>query len=46
MLTPLAAKSLTEWEALIDSHDERLRRDTLGKLLSKLKDSSTLEPDT
>lgn len=41
----VAKESLAEWETLIDSHDEQLRRYTFGKLLSKLKDSGALRPN-
>ncbi|RZI41140.1 hypothetical protein EGT07_20970 [Herbaspirillum sp. HC18] len=39
-----ARHSLGEWEAFIESHDERLRRESLGKLLLKLKMSGALSP--
>lgn len=37
--------SLGEWGKFLDSHDERLRRNTLGRLLGKLKEKKELSPD-
>lgn len=38
-------QALHEWEVLVLGHDERLRRHTLGRLLSRFKDSGTLDPE-
>lgn len=40
-----ARNSLGEWEAFVDSHDQRLWRNTLGRLIFKLQKSGTLTPD-
>lgn len=42
----IAARSaLAEWDALVDSEDERLRCNSLGRLLSKLQKEKKLTPD-
>ncbi len=38
-------QALNEWKEFVDSPDERLRRKTLGTLLSKLRDEKILTPD-
>ena len=40
-----ASSSLAEWDAFVDSEDERLRRNSFGQLLSKLQKENKLTPD-